>query len=242
MLLKSLERVKRGMLDLIYPPQCLHCNDSLKNESPLLCSHCLSLMTLIDPASRCPLCFSSDYQPDVETICQVCRKNPYELERIGAAFDYFGPAATLVTHLKYGKLAYLSAGMGAYLAAQLLILKWPLPDLIVPMPLSRLKKWERGFNQSSLLAEALSLHIERPVVELLSRRSGEFSQAGMSSLQRQQLSSEGFVISKTADLKGKTVLVIDDVMTTGSSMRCCADKLRSLYPESIYALTFCRAL
>lgn len=239
-MLPTLQRIKDSCIHLLYPPLCLHCSYPLKDNN-LFCPPCQELMAPIDPSSRCPYCFSHEFDPHQEDCCAKCKKNSLEIDKMASVFDYEGPPATLVKYLKYGSLPYLSSGMGAYLAAQYFKLEWPLPDLIVPMPISRLRKWERGFNQSELMAQALSFYLQRPVKMLLKRRSGDFSQAGMNKEQREDLSADVFSFMEGIDIKDKSLLLIDDVMTTGSSLKCCAEKLRSQYPSSIFALTFCRA-
>lgn len=161
---------------------------------------------------------------------------------IAAAFDYEGPPATLVKRLKYGGQIHLAKGAAAYLAAQFLQMNWPFPDYIVPMPMPLLRRFERGYNQSYLLAQALGNILGRPVCNAVKRSSGEYSQAGLNHQQRLQLSADGFRAVKKIKMYDKRILIVDDVMTTGSSFRCCAEALQELCPESIYALSFCRAL
>lgn len=236
-----MKRLFKSFLDLLYPPLCLHCNETLDHEDPLFCKECQSLLTPIDPIERCPYCFSPEFNLTMK-CCLRCIENPLLIDRIAAVFDYEGPAATLVKQLKYSGKTYLASGAGAYLASQYIALELPLPDVIVPMPIARLKKIERGFNQSKLLADAFAAIIHRPVMEVVMRRSGDFSQAGLDVDQRRQLDSSSFVLKPQTKLYGKTVVLIDDVMTTGTTLKCCSEALQAAFPESIYALTFCRAI
>jgi predicted amidophosphoribosyltransferase len=105
-----------------------------------------------------------------------------------------------------------------------------------------LKRLDRGYNQSVLLAEPFAKMINRPVMSVLKRSKGSFSQAGLNYEQRLKLAPEAFYAVDTELLRDKTVLLIDDVMTTGSTLRCCAEALYKLHPKSVYALTVCRAL
>lgn len=104
-----------------------------------------------------------------------------------------------------------------------------------------LRLLERGYNQSRLLAQALGKILDRPVLDVLGRRSGDFCQAGLSYQQRMKLGSDAFYLKKMPTLRDKTILLADDVMTTGSSLQRCGEALQGLYPEHIYALTVCRA-
>lgn len=162
--------------------------------------------------------------------------------RSAAAFDYLGPAATLVRKLKYGDQPHLADGAAAFLVAQWAYLKWPLPDLIVPVPLSFTHWMIRGYNQSALLAEGMGKLLNRPVSSPLKRISGDYSQAGMNLKQRNALKSSTLRLDPEHRIYDKCILLIDDVMTTGSTLARCADVLAEGYPTEIYALTFCRAV
>lgn len=236
-----MKRLFKSFLDLLYPPLCLHCKDSLEEESFLLCKPCLSQMVPLNASDRCPYCFSSEFDPELQTCCASCIENPLFIDRVASVFDYEGPPATLVKRLKYAGQTYLANPSGAFLVAQLIALNWPMPDVIIPMPIAPLKKIERGFNQSLALAESMGSMIERPVNEIIKRKNGDFSQAGLGYKQRLKLNSDSFFLKSRAKLYGKTVLLVDDVMTTGTTLKCCAEVLREAFPSSIYALTLCRA-
>lgn len=236
-------QIGRAFINLVYPPICLSCKDGILDETHLLCEDCLLLMELIDPVERCPHCFSIDYVPD-HGVCTDCVRKPPVLQGIAAAFDYVGPAACLVKKLKYGDLPYLSKGCAAFLAAQFLRLEWPLPDVIIPVPIARTHLLERGYNQSLLLAKDLGEILCCPIKEALYRKSGDYSQAGLSRRQRMEL--DGAYIQLKTELKqelhDKCVLLVDDVMTTGSTMRKCAEALFEKSPAAIYGLAVCRAI
>lgn len=241
MIYNGLRRFARSWANLVFPPLCVHCREDVENDEQLLCLSCLDDLELIDPTYRCQYCFSEDYCSEQE-ICNECSTSPLPLNGIAAAFDYLGPAASLIRQLKYGGQTYLAKGCGAYLGAQFLRLEWPLPDLIVPVPMAFSRLIDRGFNQSRLLADTLSSILERPVKEVLVRRSGDYSQAGLSRKQRCQLDGENIQLQKGVNIQKTNILLIDDVMTTGSTMRKCAETLLEQSPASLYGLTFCRAI
>jgi competence protein ComFC len=237
-----LRQVGKSFLDLLYPPLCLHCEEGLEEGGLIFCNSCVQQMVPIPPHERCPYCFSADFEKMVEKCCQTCRERPPLLERNAAVFDYEGPPATLVKQLKYAGQPYLAEGAAAYLAMQFTLLEWPLPDAIIPMPMAYLRRLERGYNQSLLLAQSLSALIDRPVRDVLKRCGGDFSQARLSYRHRLQLRKEAFEIKRDIRLDGQCLLLIDDVMTTGSSLRCCAEALLEGCPSSIYGLTVCKAI
>ncbi len=231
----------KSFIDLIYTPLCIHCEDCLGERESLLCSTCLNCMELIDLSDRCPYCFSEGYAPEMGPCCQKClHANSYEpVGRIAAAFDYEGPAASIVKQMKYGNQPYLAKGASAYLTAQFLRLQWPFPDYIVPMPMPSFRKLERGYNQSALLAESMAALLGCRFIDPLRRKNGDFAQAGLNHEQRLQLLPEKFSIKKGTKLHDATVLLIDDVMTTGSSLQCAAKALAESCPKEIYAMVLC---
>jgi ComF family protein len=200
----------------------------------------VTLLELIDPTERCPHCFSFNdglgHYP-----CLACRESPPLIDRAASAFDYAGPAATLVKYLKYRNQPFLAEGCAAYLAAQYFQLEWPLPDIIIPIPIPFIRRWHRGYNQSFLLSKHLGVLLERPVKEVLTRKSGDYSQAGLSYKQRLELSEETFQIKANQYLYNQSLLLVDDVMTTGTTSRRCAQLLREELPSEISFITLCRA-
>jgi len=234
------KEVIHSFLSLLYPPLCLHCKEALYKNQNHLCRECFSLLDLIDPEERCPYCFSQDYLP-AKRICSNCRRAGPLFDRMGAAFNYEGPAASLVRCMKYADQPYFAKGMAAFMVRQFVRLGWPLPDLIIPMPIALMHWLSRGYNQSALLAEEISHMLERPWSNILKRRSGDYSQAALSKLKRLELTHHSFEMQGNVDIADKTVLLIDDVMTTGTTLRCCAETLMQGCPAKLYALVFCRA-
>lgn len=238
--LKPFQRVLKSLIHFAYPPLCLHCGDGLINPEPVFCESCAASLEMIHHKERCLYCFTLVENTD-SSICSKCRQSPSFINRAAAVFDYVGPAATLVSRLKYSDMPYLAKGMGAYLAAQFMQLEWPMPDVIVPAPIMLTHLLTRGYNQSELIAQALAELLGCPVQNALSRRSGDYSQAGLSRSQRLEL-GQSIYLKEHQFLHDKCILLVDDVLTTGSTIRRSAQALLEGYPKSIYALTFCRAI
>lgn len=158
---------------------------------------------------------------------------------MSSAFEYAGPAATLVQQFKFGKKQELARDLASWMLIQFLRLEVPLPDLIVPVPQPFMRTWTRGYNQSLLLAQEISRLLDRPCADLLKKRSGDFPQTGQSRKQRESLPSDAISWKKRRSISDETILLIDDVMTTGATLRHCAAALQEGYPAALYALTFC---
>lgn len=238
-------RVKRkvfsSFLNLLYPPLCFACEQALGSGKNLLCLNCQSLMQVVDPSERCPLCFSQNYSIETQR-CSECTDRIPKFRGVASAFDYIGPPATLLKKYKYSNQPFLAQGLAAYLALQFLQLDWPLPDFIVPVPSPIVKQWSRGFSQTLLLAQELANILKVPVLDALIRESGDYSQAGLNRDQRKMLQGKSIRLNVQNVLQGKTILLIDDVYTTGTTLSCCAQVLNQSFPSSLYALTVCRAI
>lgn len=232
----------RTFQSVIFPPLCLHCKETLSLPEYPLCKSCVGLLELINPEERCPLCFSGNFCANTH-LCSECKKRPPLLNGIAAAFDYVGPASTLVRKIKYADQPYLTKGCAAFLSAQFLRLNWPMPDLIAPVPIAFTHLITRGYNQSQLLAQELGSLLDIQVVDLLERHSGDYSQAGLSRAQRLELKGHRIQLRTIkSNVEDKCILLIDDVLTSGSTMRKCAEALTAVFPSKIYGLAVCKAM
>ena len=228
---------------LIYPSFCLHCEKPLEESSKIFCSACFSHLALINPLERCSFCFSEKQNQKIR--CKECYDRGLGVFGVASAFDYGGPAETLVKRFKYSGKGYLAKSAGGFLLAQFSQLEWPIPDIIIPVPLSISHFMIRRYNQSFLLAQELGKFLERPVQNILKRREGDYSQARLSKKERRQLSEDSIYLkSKKSSslLKRKTILLVDDVLTTGTTIKRCAEAIFEGDPAVIYAITLCRTI
>jgi ComF family protein len=122
-----------------------------------------------------------------------------------------------------------------------LLEKRPLPDLITTIPLPLLRKLERGYNQSELLAQEVATFLKRPYHSLLKTYWYNPPSATLSAEERQKRENPFFIKRRPANITQKTVLLIDDVITTGATLQNAALALQELNPLKLYALSFCRS-
>ncbi len=230
-----LRALAQSLAWLIFPPSCIHCNEPLADIHRVMCDACSHLLDLLDPSVRCLHCFGLAEEDE----CGECTDKPVPWHGAAAAFDYLGPAASLIKTLKYRNRPYLAKPAAAFLAAQFTRLNWPTPHMLVPVPMPWLRQMSRGYNQANLLATELTQFLQIPVVNALKRTVGTFSQAGLTHEQRQRLPAAHFDLCDIS-VYGRTVLLIDDVMTTGSTLHACAEALLKGEPSRIYVLTVCR--
>lgn len=241
LIVKLFNELKNSLLHVAFPSSCIACKAMLPPGPLVLCDMCSYSLELISLDERCPTCLSP--LPEILSHpCQECILYTSPIYAMGAAFDYKPPASSLVKALKYGNCPFLAKGMAAFLLAQFERLQWPMPDALIPVPLSLTRWLERGYNQSALLAEELGSYLKRPVWKVLKRKSGDFSQAAQSLEQRKSLDGKSFHLNPSFSLQGKILLLIDDVMTTGTTLKRCAELIAKEEPAALYALTFCHTM
>lgn len=202
----------QAVLDAVYPPQCALCG------------------TMGDPAYCSPCRDETEWlEPRVTTLVQ-----PDPLTGFAAATRYAGRSAQAVTRLKYGRHTALAEPMAATIARLVAECRLDDVDWVVPVPIHWLRRCSRGFNQAELLASALPPARVRP--ELLRRVRWTRPQASLPADRRDGNLVGAFAC--TADIAGAHILLVDDVLTSGATVRECATSLRSRGARSVSAVVF----
>ena len=174
-------------------------------------------------------------------LCKSCKtvRPYYKILRSWSIFE--GPVRNALHKLKYRRNVALGEVLAQGMAGFLLTLNWPV-DLVIPVPLGKKRFRERGYNQVALLARPLAFaNGLNYLPNALTRLRETKSQVGLSVLERKENVTGAFFADPSL-VKGKTVLLIDDVATTGATLSSCAQALSNAGALSIYALTLARAL
>jgi ComF family protein len=157
--------------------------------------------------------------------CGRCLAQPPRLHRIRAAVAYGELPRAITLNLKYGRKVGLAGTMARYMAP--LKDAWDDDALLVPVPLHRWRLWNRGFNQSVLVARELGRIWHIPATHNVLRRVKRTQPLkGMSNSQRQRAVAGAFQVADRSGLAGRTVILIDDVLTSGSTAEACARALQ----------------
>lgn len=203
----------RAILDLLFPPRCVSCGAG----GYWLCDACTDQVVFFEP-------------PWPTLVDEL-----WPLQAVRCAAHLSGPLRKAIHHFKYGGLRDLGAILG-----QILTDCWdadPLPvQVIVPVPLHPQRERERGYNQSMLLAHELAQHTGLPVAEgVLLRVQSTPPQVGLNASERAANVRNAFRC-RTEDLRGKRVLLLDDVLTTGATARSCARALIQGKASAVWGL------
>lgn len=227
-----MNQLLESFYSLLFPSVCLCCRGELEIGYKQLCLTCQSQIELIDPNTRCPLCFLEQ--------CDCSKKKAVSYNHLGSCFDYIGPQKSLLTAFKYHNCPYLASSLSAFMLLQFERLGWATPDIITYIPQPFLRMCERGYNQSALLAESFGKLIDRPVLPLLKRTGWRARQTLLSKQERQKLASTSFSCRNEPPIKGKRLLLIDDVITTGATVECASRQLSARYPLEVNVLSLIR--
>lgn len=207
-----------------------------------MCRSCLKAPEPFSADYFCISCrtpFQNGFPLDSEGRCALCRSGLRGFDAAYCYGSYEEVLRELIHVFKYGKTPTLSAPLTDFLAAAL-----PRDerfDAIVPVPLHWWRRWRRGFNQSELLARGLAKRTGLPVIDALRRVRATAVQASLSNRGRRRNVTGAFAARRAAArLTGKRVLLIDDVMTTGSTAAACAQVLKRAGVERVALLTVAR--
>ena len=215
------------MREITRIPVCGRC---LRDPQPLIAEfYCLS----------CRTPFLNAFPLDAEGRCALCRAGLRGFDAAYCYGSYEGALRELIHLYKYSRIQTLQSPLGSFLALAL-----PIEesfDAVTPVPLHWRKQWQRGFNQSDLLAQAIARRRGIPVVRALARTRFTKTQAGLSNSERRRNVAAAFRGRRAAKtLAGKRVLLIDDVMTTGSTAAACARALKQAGAARVVLATVAR--
>ena len=216
-------------IEALLPGMCPHCDHPLDGTDRGLCGSCWSLI-VPRAGSACRHCGVPTQ--DSSEPCLACLQAPPPQSATVAWGEHDGVLRTAILALKHGGRDDLAVPLGDRLAASVAAESWAsLIDCIVPIPSHPSRRLKKPWAASELLAESVSRRIERPAIRLL-RRHGLVRQTGRSRALRLELSQTSFSARSEAD--GRSPLLIDDVMTTGTTLKRAAQALRHAGASAVY--------
>lgn len=224
----------RTALDWVFPPTCAGCGVG----GVRWCSHCHTQVQRIYPP-YCQRC-GQKIRSGEKLVCDRCQAHPPEMTAIRSWAIFGGPLRQALHRIKYKRDIVLAEVFAGHMLEFLQEQGWGV-DLVAPVPIGRERKKQRGYNQAGLLAKPLALGlglVYKPKALVRVRETA--SQVGLSLKQRRQ-NIGGAFSSSSALVKDKNILVVDDVVTSGSTLDECAKVLWRAGAEKVYGLTLARA-
>jgi ComF family protein len=229
-----------ALLDTILPPRCPACREIVGVDGSF-CAACWSTLRFIT-APWCAGCGTPfDYDMGAAARCAPCLETPPRFASARAALVYDGAAKRVLLGFKHGDRQHLARLMAPQLArvgGDILA-----GALLVPVPLHRWRLWSRGFNQAALLAQALARRTGTPhAVDALIRVRPTVSSRGMGRRARAANVKNAFRVARPDAVRGRTIVLIDDVLTTGATANACARILLRSGASAVHVLTWARVV
>ena len=233
----------------MFPSDCRICQSALTRISSLpVCDQCLQAIAPLS-GILCGVCGEKLFSKYVETPegprCGMCRRAAPPFQRAVAYGAYDGPLRDLIHLLKYQRIRPVASLLGGLLAEALTAVPLPPSLLVVPVPLYKRKLRDRGFNQAEEIARAFVRRRSVAGIQLeassLVRVRETASQTGLTRHQRRANMRGAFAVMRAQRIAGKSVLVVDDVMTTGTTAGECARVLLRAGARQVFIATVARA-
>ena len=210
--------------DWLLPRLCPACGDRAGTGREL-CPGCERSLPILQHA--CPRCAIPYEHPDNHGECGTCQKHPPAFARAFALYRYAPPVDHFIRELKFHQQLGLARLLGEQLARRLLT-ETPRPDLIIPVPLHRARLRERGYNQALEIARPVARALGLPLdFRSLVRVRATAPQTGMTVKARRKNLRGAFALRDDAAVRNLHVALVDDVMTTGSTVQAAAQYLRA---------------
>jgi ComF family protein len=230
------------VLDAALPPLCPACRRPVADDGGL-CPGCWSQLSFITPpyCERLGIPFAYDPGPGVLSMQAIA--DPPAYQRARAAVRYDEIARTLVHALKYGDRLDLAPTLGRWMvqAGAPLLAE---ADALVPVPLHWRRLWWRRFNQSAALAEVIAARVNLPVAHALARVKATRQQVGLTASERALNVQGAFRVPEAAraDVKGRRLVIVDDVLTSGATIDACSRVLLRAGAATVDVLVFARVV
>jgi|UniRef100_A0A7C3WG37 ComF family protein len=236
----SISRGLAALVDFFLPRFCPLCGKPppLAEIEPARCPDCEAKIVWVT-SPICPCCgkiFAA--REGTNHLCGPCQKEPPPFARARAALVYEGPGAEAIKKFKYARRLDLLPLLQAWLRTPDCRELVDAAELLVPVPLHTRRLQERGFNQALLLAQAFP---GKPLIKgALVRVRYTRPQSGLNPKERRENVRQAFAVARPQEIKGRRLLVVDDVYTTGATVRECARVLLKAGAKEVSVLTVAR--
>lgn len=237
-------RIRDALLTLAYPQACLICENSVENFSDgIACRSCWRKTQIFSGVETlCAKCgrFLQTKPSVFQTFCHACDEHFYDSAAAVGAYEK--ALAASVINLK--REPFVAGRLQKLFLYRFLHSDFHDTTLIIPVPLSKKRFLERGFNQAAVLAGILAKEIRLSIDEQSLARTVHTTmhRAAMDTKAREKSVKNAFEVKRAGFIKGENVLLVDDVLTSGATVSNCAKALKENGANRIYVLTIARAI
>lgn len=234
------------VLDLIWPRTCEVCGRPVDRTGRHVCSECLNRLPFVPQDGCCRICGRAVEGLVGDYLCEDCarRSTRPAFDRAGSVLRFEDKAREMLLDYKFNGHLWLRDDFTDWLEASARA-RFPLEavDIVLPMPVTRFHRLDRGYNQCVYLAKALAARIDRRYAGNVLKRQGKPKrQSELSEDARRENAKGTFAVSRDAWVRGRTILVVDDVMTTGATLSECAKSLKEAGAARVWCITVARSI
>lgn len=224
-----------NLLEILFPQnlKCIFCG---KEDGGFgICDRCMEKLPFI----KGPTCKKCGVSISSGDVCIECKDSKHKFERVYSIFDYSGRVRNSILKIKQNGLKYLANPFSYIMFKYFENIKVPF-EVIIPMPIHENRLKERGFNQSELLLKDIEKNYGRVYKNLLVRTKDTPHQTGLGKANRESNLDHAFKVTDKQKVKGKIILLVDDIYTTGSTLNECAKTFKRAGASKVFALCLAR--
>ena len=245
----NFKKIEESFISLFLPAECKICSKPLKSSNrSFICEECWNKVEWLEPpyCSRCSKPFSPSETSPINSfsICAECKKNSLYFKKVFVPTLYVGVMKKIIHIFKYERKRGVIRGIKKIMEIYFSQNHFPFSrlHLVVPIPLYRKKLKERGFNQAELLARIIAEYFNIKLSKNnLKKIKPTKSQTKLSASERIKNMKGAFIVKSKEEFCGKNILLVDDIYTTGATVKEAAKILKRVNTKEIYAFTLARA-
>ncbi len=237
---KVLSKVLDRISNWLFPDDfvCICCGNEISKYSRYgVCDKCMKELPFIGN-SACEICGARVIADSI--ICTDCKRTARVFERNYSVLSYTDQAVRLIHMLKYSNARYLAKYLGNMLYDKFLLIN-PNIDYIIPVPIHSNRRNQRGYNQTELMLNSFVNHIDKVATDILERTIDTPNQARLTKSERKENIKGSIRVVDKLRIKGKSILLVDDVLTSGATMDECAKVLFKAGASHVIAMTLANA-
>lgn len=237
--------MKERLLDVFWPRKCELCGGDCDRPARYICAECLNRMPFVNTKGCCKVCGRAIELYEGEFVCNDCKgRDKPRFDRAGSSLRFEDPARRMILDYKFNFHIWLRPDFVDFMEATALA-RFDVAgiDALVSVPSSIFHRIDRGYNQASCFAKDLAARLGKPYIPLVAmRRLFLKRQSKLDETERKENAKDSFFILRPGRVAGKTVLAVDDIMTTGATLSDYARALKEAGAAKVFCVTLARSL
>jgi|LSQX01.1.fsa_nt_gb ComF family protein len=242
--MKDLKRkfnvIADSIIDILFPPRCIYCSTIISSAQTLeICEDCANNNSLIDDDNTCSVCGQRMGKDNVSSVCVDCNNTKHYFEKNYSPLEYSGKIKNSILRFKFAEKKRYAYTFGKLIVQKIRAENHDITfDSVVYIPMNKKAIRERGYNQAHLLAQVIAKEIDCELIKnALIKTRQTLPQRELTRHQRQKNIKNAFDINKSINIKEKTILIVDDIYTTGATINECSKVLINNGAKKVYSAT-----